>query len=80
MWNIESIDDIRPHLHTEPLEAKGPKPFLWLSRQQFLRIRDFVVDRDQSSVVIVDQGSGYVEVLLLDAESEIVDRTNIPAN
>jgi hypothetical protein len=24
MWNIESIDDIRPHLHTEPLEAKGP--------------------------------------------------------
>jgi hypothetical protein len=30
--------------------------------------------------VIVAQGSGYFEVLLLDAESEIVDRTNIPAN
>jgi hypothetical protein len=79
MWKIESFDDLQPHLYTGKLEDDGPKPFLWLSKEQFLLLRDFVIEQPHS-MVIVNQGSGYKEVIMLDAENEIVDRTNIPAN
>ena len=79
MWNIESIEDLDAHRYTGELEADEPKPFVSLSKEQFLRIRDAVIEH-RGSLVIVNEGSGYRRVLLFDDERELVGQQLIPAN
>jgi hypothetical protein len=77
MWKIEEFSDLRPIYDGQP-EDDGPKPFVTLSRSQFLRLRDLAAEHG-SDLALIDEGAGWVSVVLFDVGGEEAGPAAAPA-